>query len=54
LKLVVNADSCCPLDQTIPINIFAARVHAHALGTVITAYKYDPQVLKHFQRIIDF
>uniref|UniRef100_A0A0P6GTR0 peptidylglycine monooxygenase n=1 Tax=Daphnia magna TaxID=35525 RepID=A0A0P6GTR0_9CRUS len=42
-QAVVNSDSCCPLDSTVPINVFATRVHAHALGTVITAYKYDPK-----------
>ena len=30
--------------MTVPINIFAARVHAHGLGTVVTAYKYNPNV----------
>jgi peptidylamidoglycolate lyase len=29
----------------VPINIFAARVHAHGLGTVVTSYKYDPEVI---------
>jgi hypothetical protein len=28
----------------VPITIFAARVHAHGLGTVVTSYKYDPKV----------
>ncbi len=28
-----------------PIHVFAARVHAHGLGKVITAYKYDKKVI---------
>ncbi|KAI9562633.1 hypothetical protein GHT06_010087 [Daphnia sinensis] len=42
-QAVVNSDICCPIDTTAPIHIFAARVHAHGLGTVVTSYKYNPQ-----------
>ncbi|EFX78165.1 hypothetical protein DAPPUDRAFT_225477 [Daphnia pulex] len=42
-QAVVNSDICCPIDMPVPINIFAARVHAHGLGTVVTSYKYDPE-----------
>jgi hypothetical protein len=45
LNQVVNSDICCPIDMPVPINIFAARVHAHGLGTVVTSYKYDPEVI---------
>ena len=41
---VVTSDACCPFDMPSPIHVFAIRTHAHGLGKVITAYKFDPMV----------
>ena len=37
---MAHVDINCRLDRS-PINIFAYRVHAHALGKVVTGYKYS-------------
>ena len=41
----VNIDACCPVGVPSKLHVFAARVHAHALGVVISGYKYNQKVL---------
>lgn len=48
-KPKVHVDINCLLNRE-PINVFAFRVHAHALGVVISGYKYTP-ITKQFQML---
>lgn len=40
----VNIDACCPVGVPSKLHVFAARVHAHALGVVISGYKFNSKV----------
>lgn len=40
----VNVDACCPVTVPKKLHVFAARVHAHALGVVISGYRFNDKV----------